>query len=461
MLDMLACQQAQIASTHNDSVTPKSTDGPAHVRTDKKAIITSAEAQIECAQANLALGDARADWLTTLPDDLLSQHVLCKLAACDLRTAVSASKTLRALGTSAALAAAELMVPGIGPIVLRVDMDARERMWSQGASPSSPLETVLPKSRVRLRTATASAWLFHLENQERWVKWLSAHLIVGERAPLVTLPFLVPWGHTSPEVACAEVAKAQPPMSIDVGCERALLNLCDAPMATIALHAVPMAVSILAQAHVQAHVAGTLACRTESPSVLRGCVRLIGRLKPSVLHTHTPLLFRFLEDDQERPLRMRVSAWEQLERERTRLRQLVLSTVRKCASFLKSDQIETVVHLAVNCSDSSSSNEANEDTNESLRQADELLMRTTAVEVLQGVQPSAIDVYIPQLLPLLDESPSRRKQSRLDAAVDALLRGHDLSLYGCIADTAWVTLRDSTPNTSGRMARPHRLQLRA
>uniref|UniRef100_A0A7S2FV62 Uncharacterized protein n=1 Tax=Haptolina brevifila TaxID=156173 RepID=A0A7S2FV62_9EUKA len=325
------------------------------------------------------------DRFTTMPDDLVSAKILCNLDSRGLRSAVCVHRTFRARSVVAALAAAELMVPGIGPVAVRVDVDDRQHAVSKACGASGVEHRAGPslgvyKSRLHLRTATASTWLFHLENQVRWVKWLSEHLAFGKRAPLAALPFLINW-QEDPEAACARTAKGQPAVSADVGCERALLNLCDAPAAAIALHAVPVVLSLI-------H-------RNESRGVYCGSVRLLGALDPAVLHTHLPLLVPLLKTDADQTVV-----------------RLVLSAMRKCAPYLASSWLEEVVLLAIKAHS---------------RHADELVVRTSAVRVLQAVAPAALTPHIAALLPLLSEFP--RTRHVLCVAGDALLRGHDLSAH--------------------------------
>ena len=147
--------------------------------------------------------------ISTLPDDLLVSQVLSLLGPRGLANAACACKAFRAHAVGAALTAAERLVPGIGPVALRTDVDHRMHAVTNGPhmeGPSRseviPLSGQMPSARLRLRTGTAAVWLGNLEGQLRWVRWLSENLEFSKRFKLNTLPFLVPW-RTEPETACA------------------------------------------------------------------------------------------------------------------------------------------------------------------------------------------------------------------------------------------------------------------
>jgi len=94
------------------------------------------------------------------------------------------------------------------------------------------------------------------------------------------------------------------------------------------------------------------------------------------------------------------------------VKRLVLSAMRKCAPYLEASWLEDVVRIAVKAQD---------------LHTDDLVVRTSAVRVLQAVEPGALAPHISALLPLLAEFP--RTRHVLGGAGDALLRGHDLSAH--------------------------------
>ena len=230
---------------------------------------------------NLSTG---CDTLTALPDDILAEHILQRLGARTLGAAAATCTAFHTRAARAALAAAETLVPGIGPVAVRVDVDDRQYAVSKargacGVEHSRPTLSVGfgPSRRLHLRNSTASAWLLHIECQVGWVQWLSEHLAFGKRGPLQTLPFLIPW-RADPEEACEQAAKTSPLLAADLGCERALLNLCDAPPAAIALFAVPVVLSLLSS--------------NESPGVFRGSVRANANPNPKTTPHPTQALIK-------------------------------------------------------------------------------------------------------------------------------------------------------------------------